>query len=113
MTVSGTAWRSSGDTVIVGAYRSNITATAQGAAYAFVLHDSRHVEQQRLFASDGAAYDHFGDAVALSGDTVAIGTFADNIGMNEDQGSVYVFTRSGAGWAFQQKIIANDGAAYD
>ena len=103
----------SGDTVIVGAYLSNITATAQGAAYAFALHDSRHVEQQRLFASDGAADDHFGDAVALSGDTVAIGTFADNIGMNEDQGSVYVFTRSGAGWAFQQKIIANDGAAYD
>jgi len=102
-----------GDTVLVGAYRGDAAATDQGAAYAFVLHDSRHVEQQKLFANDGAANDYFGNAVALDGNTVAVGAYTDSIGTNIEQGSVYVFTRSGTGWAFQQKLTANDGAAGD
>jgi hypothetical protein len=65
-----------GDTVLVGAYRADAAATDQGAAYAFVLHDSQHVEQQKLFAHDGAAQEFFGEAVALDGDTLAVGARA-------------------------------------
>ena len=42
-----------GDTVLVGAHRGDVSATDQGAAYTFVQHDSRHVEQQKLIAHDG------------------------------------------------------------
>jgi uncharacterized protein (TIGR03437 family) len=102
-----------GDTVLVGAYRSDAAATDQGAAYAFVLHDSRHIEQQKLLANDGAESDYFGEAVALDGDTLVVGAQQDDIGANVNQGSVYVFTRNGTVWTFQQKLTANDGAAND
>ncbi|MGE3434176.1 MAG: putative Ig domain-containing protein, partial [Blastocatellales bacterium] len=106
-----------GDTVLVGAYRSDASATDQGAAYAFTLHDSRHVEQPKLIANDGARNDQFGWSVAVSGNTVAVGVPEDDIGVNSDQGSVYVFTRPSPGpnasWTFQQKLSANDGEAGD
>jgi uncharacterized protein (TIGR03437 family) len=102
-----------GDTVLVGAYRGDAGANDQGAAYVFVLHDNRHIEQQKLFANDGAANDSFGAAVALDGDTLAVGAPNDTVGSNAEQGAVYVFTRNGAVWTFQQKLTANDGAAKD
>jgi hypothetical protein len=102
-----------GDTVLVGAYRGDATAIDQGAAYAFVLRDSRHLEQQKLTANDGGVSEYFGHAVALSGDTLAVGARGDSIGANPRQGSVYIFTRSGATWTLQQKITAADGAADD
>ncbi|MCG3162016.1 MAG: hypothetical protein JMDDDDMK_03244 [Acidobacteria bacterium] len=107
-----------GDTVLVGAYRGDAAGADQGAAYAFALRDSRSVERQRLIAQDGAEFDHFGGAVAISGDTLVVGAGGDDIGMNADQGSAYVFTRSGASqpvWTFQQKLVAanTDGLAND
>jgi Ca2+-binding RTX toxin-like protein len=48
-------------------------------------------ENAKLTASDGAAGDHFGGSVALSGDTVVVGVSGDDIGANPDQGSAYVF----------------------
>ncbi len=102
-----------GDTVLVGAYRGDANATDQGAAYAFVLHDGRYVEEQQLTAHDGGGNDRFGAAVALSGDTLAVGAPNNTIGANSNQGSVYVFTRSGTAWTLQQKLTANDGAAGD
>ncbi|MGE0127865.1 MAG: putative Ig domain-containing protein [Blastocatellales bacterium] len=102
-----------GDTVLVGAYRGDATANDQGAAYVFTLRDSRSVEQQKLTANDGGAGDNFGNVAALDADTLVVGADGDDIGVNADQGSVYVFTRSGAVWTLQQKITAADGAAGD
>ena len=60
----------------------------------------------------GAAGDLFGVRVALSGDTVLIGSrFDDDNG--DDSGSAYVFTRSGITWSQQAKLTASDGAADD
>jgi uncharacterized protein (TIGR03437 family) len=101
------------DTVLVGASLSDAGAPDQGAVYAFVVRDNLHVERQRLIAEDGAEGDKFGFAVSLSGDTLAVGTYSDDLGDATDQGSVYVFTRSGATWTFQQKLLANDGARGD
>ncbi len=83
------------------------------AAPVSLMNEAQYVEQQRLTANDGAEKDHFGEAIALDGDTLVVGAYADDIGATSNQGSVYVFTRSGATWTFQQKITANDGAAYD
>ena len=43
-------------------------------------------EDARLVASDGEAGDAFGFSVAVSGETVVVGAFADDIDANTDQG---------------------------
>jgi hypothetical protein len=49
----------------------------------------------------------------LSGDTALVGAIGDDNGANVDQGSAYVFVRSGTTWTEQAKLTASDGAAYD
>ena len=51
--------------------------------------------------------------MALSGDTALVGAYRDDVGANTDQGSAYVFTRSGTTWTQQAKLTASDGAADD
>jgi hypothetical protein len=103
----------SGDTVVVGAAYDTIGANAsQGSAYIFVRSGATWTLQQKIIASDGAANDQF-SKVALSGDTAVIGARLDDIGGGVNQGSAYVFVRSGATWTEQQKLSASDGAAGD
>ena len=103
-----------GDTAVVGAAGNAIGANpVQGSAYVFTRNGAVWTQQQKLTANDGAAFDEFGGSVAISGDTVVVGADGDDIGPNAGQGSAYVFTRSGAVWAQQQKLTANDGAALD
>ncbi len=70
-------------------------------------------QQAKLTASDGDNNDFFGLSVAISGDTAVAGAPFDNIDDRSDQGSVYVFTRSGTTWTEQQKLTASDGKAND
>jgi hypothetical protein len=52
--------------------------------------------------------------VAIDGDTAVVGAFWDNVGANStEQGSAYVFTRSGSNWTQQAHLTASDGAATD
>ena len=104
----------SGDTAVVGAHADNVGANSdQGSAYVFTRSGTTWTEQAKLTASDGAASDYFGMSVALSGDTVVVGAWLDNVGANADQGSAYVFTRSGTTWTEQAKLTASDGGAGD
>ncbi len=71
-------------------------------------------EVAKLIASDAAAFDSFGTSVAVSGDTAVVGVWLDDhVGGNTDEGSAYVFVRSGGVWAQQAKLIASDAAAND
>ncbi len=104
----------SGETAIIGAYSDNIGANSnQGSAYVFVRSGVTWTQQQKLTASDGAANDVFGFSVSISGDTAIINATADDVGANTDQGSAYVFTRSGVTWTEQQQLTASDGTAFD
>lgn len=70
----------------------------------------------RLTASDGAAGDTFGAAVAIDGDTIVVGAPFGDVGDNINQGSVHVFQRNHGGlnaWGQVQKLIAGDGQADD
>jgi hypothetical protein len=110
----GAAVALSGDTLVVGAFGDTIGANRyQGSACIYTRSGAIWTLRYKLTASDGATEDAFGVAVALSGDTVAVGAFRDNIGANANQGSVYVFTRNGAFWNQQQKIIASAGNSFD
>ena len=103
----------SGDTAIVGSLDTGL-GPHQGAAYVFTHNGETWTEQAKLVASDGAALDRFSyNAVAVSGDTALVGAMWDDDGVDQDQGSAYVFTRSGTAWTQQAKLIASDGAAQD
>lgn len=103
----------SGTTVIVGANANAASSSRNGAAYVYVLSGGSWTLEQKLSPADGEADDAFGTHVAISGDTAVVGAFGDTIGTNVNQGSVYVYVRTGTTWALQQKITAADGAAND
>ena len=69
----------------------------------------------KLTASDGAAGDGLGGAVAIQGGTIVAGSFA-TINGNADQGAAYVFLEPWGGWRSETqaaKLTASDGAAND
>ena len=92
----------SGDTVVVGASFDDIGAKSrQGSAYVFVEPGgswASGTETAKLTAADGEVNDFFGNSVAVSGDTVVVGAFGDDIGANVNQGSAYVFVKPVGGW---------------
>jgi FG-GAP repeat len=99
-----------GDTAIVGAPYDEVGAnTEQGTAYIFVRSGSVWMQQAQLIASNGDAYDHFAETVSISGDTALIGAPTDEVGANLNQGTAYVFVRSGGVWTQQAQLIANNG----
>ncbi|MFT6158514.1 MAG: acyl-[acyl carrier protein]--UDP-N-acetylglucosamine O-acyltransferase [Myxococcota bacterium] len=100
----------SGDTLAVGAYGEDSDATGvngdqssnsaynSGAVYVFTRSGGAWSQQAHLKASTTGAGDQFGRSVALSGDTLAVGTYgedSDATGVNGDQSS-NAFANSGA-----------------
>ena len=81
---------------------------------------SRTITQQAyLKASDSDWLDHFGEAVAASGDTVVVGAIyeqSDADGVNGDDGNnsadearaAYVFVRDGTAWSQQAYLKASN-----
>ena len=94
----------SGETVVVGAFSHDGAAGVnQGSAYVFVRSGGVWSQQQKLLASDAAEFDSFGESVAISGETVVVGAFSHDGAAGFEQGSAYVFVRSGGVWSQQQK----------
>lgn len=95
-----------GDTLAVGEctfYSTHLGwENEDGAAYVFTRSGGTWSQQQKLTASDGMVGDNFG-AVALHGDTLAVGAWYD-----DGAGAVYLFTRSGGLWTEQAKLVASD-----
>ncbi len=110
----GAAVAISEDTAVVGVPDSDPSAKPNaGAVYVFVRSGSVWSQQAQLTASDGANSDSFGSAVAISGETIVAGAYGDDNSFNSDQGSAYVFTRSGTTWSQQAKLTVSNGAAND
>ena len=108
----GEAVSISGDTAVIGAYGDDDVALGSGSTYIFTLSGSNWSQQAKLTAGDAAAYDSFGEAVSISGDTAVIGAPRDDDG-GSNSGSAYIFTRSGSTWSQQAKLTASDAAAND
>ena len=54
----------------------------------------------KLTASDGARNDHFGSAIAMSGDYAIVGAY----GNDDNQGAAYIFKREGTSWTEQARL---------
>ena len=102
----------SGETIVVGATFDDVAGSNSGSAYVFVRSGSTWTQEQKLIASDDAAGDFFGGAVAISGETLLVGATGDDDD-GDRSGSVYVFVRSGSTWTQEQKLTASDAAAGD
>ncbi|HLZ42281.1 MAG TPA: hypothetical protein VKQ11_15040 [Candidatus Sulfotelmatobacter sp.] len=92
----------SGNVAVVGSPCAMIGSNrCQGAAYIFVKPaagwGTTSTFVAKLTASDGAAGDAFGQAVAIGLDTVVVGAPFKTVN-GEAQGEVYVFTKPATGW---------------
>ncbi len=97
-----------GDTVVAGATLHDHSGRSNaGSAYVFVRVGSTWAPQAILHASDAATEDRFGQSVAISGDTIAVGAADDDHGGFLGAGSVYVFVRSGSTWTEQAILRAS------
>ncbi|MCP4700900.1 MAG: hypothetical protein GY862_29205, partial [Gammaproteobacteria bacterium] len=105
----------SGDTALIGVLEvgdDGHFSYISGSTYVFMRNGADWSQQAKLTASDTAADDAFGDAVALNGDTALIGAFLDDDN-GDESGTAYVFTRKDTVWSQRQKLTANDVAADD
>ncbi len=98
----------SGTTAIVGALGDDDNGSASGSAYLF---DTTTGQQLfKLLPSDGAAEDHFGRSIAISGTTAIVGAYYDDQYGNAS-GSAYLFDATTGQQLF--KLLPSDGAAED
>ena len=88
----GSAVSVQGDVALVGAPRHSTSRGGNvGSAYLITRRGTSWGEQSRIDASDGAAVDLLGTAVALDGDTALVGAPLDDTAPGRDVGSAYVF----------------------
>lgn len=98
-----------GNTAVIAAPGWNIeVGNYTGAVYLFSLVGQQWTETQRLQATDRAAGSAFGSAVALDGNTIAVGALGNNQGTKIDAGAVYIFSGTGQGWSEQVKLSPED-----
>jgi hypothetical protein len=103
----------SGDTAVVGAPLVTVgNATFRGAAYVFQIIGGGWLPREKLLASDGAAHDQLGRAVAIQGDTLLAGAPSADID-GTSQGAAYVYTRQGGLWSESQKLFDEEGLLAD
>jgi hypothetical protein len=104
----------SGSTVVAGAPQHTVGSNhQQGAAYVFVKSGKTWSPKPELTTPDGAAEDHFGVSVAISGSTAVVGAEYHTVNGNKDQGEAYVFSESDGTWGTPQELTATGGLAYD
>ena len=100
------------NTALIGAYYNDDYGPDSGSAYVFTRTGTTWTQQQKLLASDSAAYDCFGYEVSIDENTALIGAPGDDDNGNTS-GAAYVFARTGTTWTEQAKLLASDGAAED
>ena len=105
----GSAVAAWGDVVVAGAPLAYDNTPNRGSAYVFERNTggvNLWGQAKLLRASDAAAEDHFGSAVAAWGDVVVVGAPGDD-NPDADSGSAYVYERNKGGidnWGMAKKL---------
>ena len=90
--------------LLIGALGHNSSAYASGAAYVFRHKAGQWRQTAQLAASDGAAFDQFGMAVAFQDNLALVGAFCA-----QNRGAAYVFRHDGDSWSEEARLAASDG----
>ncbi len=109
-TVAGDAF---GDAVAVGgriiAVGAGLAASDTGRVFLFTKKAKGWHEIAKLEGSDAVDKDDFGDSVAVSGNTVVVGTFAQG----SSAGRAYLFTKTTTGWHQSAVLTSGPSEATD
>jgi hypothetical protein len=103
----------------VGAPGDDRQGSQAGAVHVLVQGGGGWSEESVIVAAEGLTGDRFGAAVALSGDTLAVGAPGRDVPESGDQprrgqaGVVFVLRRDGDGWREAATLIAPDAAVGD
>ncbi len=101
-----------GDYAVVGVPGDDDNGSGAGAVFIFTRNqggNNNWGEISKIEASDGAAGDGFGWAVAIAGDYIVIGAPGDDDN-GSNSGSVFIFANNQDGsWSQVKKIVADDG----
>jgi len=108
----------------VNGVQDNNSAEESGAAYVFVRQAGMWLQQSYLKASNTGADDEFGSSVAVSGNTILIGAYAEAsnaTGIDGDQadnsaersGAAYIFVQSEGNWTQQAYVKASNTGRAD
>ncbi len=132
----------SGDTLAVGVDQEDSNQTTitngttassddgnsnSGAVYVYTRSGTNWSQQAYIKAANSSTNDYYGNAVSLSGDTLAVGAYLEDSNQtivtngtaassndsSADSGAVYVYTRSGTSWSQQAYIKASNNNAGD
>ncbi|MFZ4720452.1 MAG: LamG-like jellyroll fold domain-containing protein [Ilumatobacteraceae bacterium] len=101
-----------GTTVVAGSPFNSARTQFGGSASVFSRTGTTLALQATLTPSDPGLVDFFGNAVAVSGDTVVVGSYANN-GVGTDSGAAYVFVRTGTTWTQQAKLFGSETTTGD
>lgn len=97
---------------VIGSPRDDDNGERSGSAYIYRFNGNNWIEEQKLTASDGAAYDAFGISVSVDSNVCVIGAdYDDDYGRNS--GSAYVFRFNGSDWVEEQKLTHSWAYEYD
>jgi hypothetical protein len=108
----GTSVATHSDMVVVG---TPLLDDLRGAVYVFERNQGgldNWGNLTKLTLADGEPLDSFGIALAIYGDTIAVGATGDD----NHRGAAYIFTRNQGGpdaWGLVRKVIADDRQEYD
>ena len=106
-----------GDRALIGASGNDDAGLNAGAAYVFVLDESKPIgerwtQEAQLFAEDPAPSDFFGSSVSLDSHRAVVGAVLDDVG-GVDEGAAFVFGFDGTAWSHEAKLTADDAALDD
>lgn len=114
-----------GETVVVGAVDQDVGGTAgAGAAYVFVRDTNGWRQQAFLKATNPDGDDRFGNAVAISANTIVVGAEREDSGATgvngsetdttgQNSGAAYVYVRNGEAWTREAYLKASNTGAND
>jgi len=108
----GSAIAIDGDRIVISAPGFDHFANGQnsGATYVYEFGGVEWAQSERILASDAQAYDRFGTALSIDGDTILVSQGVSGTGNPEK--SVYFFELANAGWAEQARFYGNHMGAW-
>src|SRR5262245_59799030 len=103
----GSAVAVDGDTLVVGAPHHSLPAFGTGAVYVFVYSTGSWTLEAKLGPPSSSTVTGFGAAVAISGNTLVVGT-------NESvETKAFVFVRNGGAWTLEAQLTGTDTQPYE
>ncbi len=102
-----------GDTAAVTAWHDDDHGGNAGAVHIFVRNGTTWTREAKLYPTDIDINDHFGRAVDIEGDTLAVNSMTDLNPAGQYAGNAYIFVRENGVWVQQAKLEASDGVGGD